>query len=153
MDNPSNLGQRLKAARLHAGLTQTKLAIEAGTTATHVMDIENGDPGLEGKLVRIAASVGVNPHWLETGEGSKDTPAPTAPVPEASKSIAAEHSKFAAQSQASGVASLIVALGDEVESLSSPARSKMNRLLQQLVDQPHNRHDLAMEVTHVIQTT
>ncbi|KXS55403.1 MAG: hypothetical protein AWU57_182 [Marinobacter sp. T13-3] len=61
-------------------------------------------------------------------------------------------SRFAAEGKAHGTASLIVALGDELETLSAPARSRMTGLLTKLAEQPHTRHDLAMEVSHIMRT-
>ena len=63
------IGGRLKALRLETGLTQSRLAIQSGTTAMHIMDMENGYNDFEGKLDTIANALGCEPQWLQTGKG------------------------------------------------------------------------------------
>lgn len=67
--NTHPIGRRLKAARKKAGLSQCQLAIQANTTAMHIMDMENGYNDFEGKLESISNALNCYPTWLETGTG------------------------------------------------------------------------------------
>jgi transcriptional regulator with XRE-family HTH domain len=60
-------GLRLRAARLHAGLTTTALAQLVGTTQSTLSTAESTGQG-SSFVCRIARVCGVNPYWLETGE-------------------------------------------------------------------------------------
>lgn len=62
------VGGRLRALRMKAGFTQCRLAIQSGTTAMHIMDIENGYDDFQGKLHDIAKALNCEPQWLKTGK-------------------------------------------------------------------------------------
>lgn len=63
---PPEAGQAIKAARLDAGLTQTKLATSVGITLRQIQRVENGesDPGALAArtLLAIADLLGADPH-------------------------------------------------------------------------------------------
>lgn len=65
----NTLRQRLKAARDEAGLTQPELAARAGVAQSTIGNIEAGTRKRPRELLSIAAALGVNPEWLETGDG------------------------------------------------------------------------------------
>lgn len=64
-----NFGQRLKAARKYAGLTQKRLGEIVGIDQTTISDFERGKSGSSSHCAKIADACGVNPLWLETGGG------------------------------------------------------------------------------------
>ncbi len=64
-----NFGQRLKAARKYAGLTQTQLATKVGMDQTTISDLERGKSSSSSFCASIARACGVDPLWLETGQG------------------------------------------------------------------------------------
>lgn len=74
-DNPRvfnsgmNLGDRLRLAREHAGLTQEELGLRATCGQAVVSKIERGDQDKTAYIVKLAAACGVNPLWLDTGDG------------------------------------------------------------------------------------
>jgi SOS-response transcriptional repressor LexA len=75
-----NFGQRLKAARKYAGLTQTTLATKVGMDQTTISDLERGKSSSSSFCASIAKTCGVDALWLETGQGDmrpKETSSPT----------------------------------------------------------------------------
>ncbi|WP_181321655.1 helix-turn-helix domain-containing protein [Pseudomonas protegens] len=64
-----NIGQRVKAARKHAKLTQAQLGAKAGMDQTTISKLEKGHNVKTAFMVSIALACEVNPIWLETGKG------------------------------------------------------------------------------------
>lgn len=63
-------GERLKAARLHAKLTQSGLAAAAGVGGQrNVSKLETSDADGSEFTVQYAIACGVSPYWLATGAG------------------------------------------------------------------------------------
>lgn len=55
-----DVGQRLRQARLDAGLTQTEVAAQIGTSTSYISEIENGRHNVTmDTLDAIAAAIGV----------------------------------------------------------------------------------------------
>lgn len=54
------VGQQIRAVRLHANLTQERLALDAGLDRSYIVNIEQGhqSPTVD-ILIRIAAAIGV----------------------------------------------------------------------------------------------
>jgi len=67
----NTLATRLKETRLERGLTQKEVGDSVGITVQAISQLENGTTkGFKGAhLTIVAAKLGVNPHWLATGEG------------------------------------------------------------------------------------
>jgi len=65
----NSIGQRVKAARKYAGLTQVQLADKAKMDQTTISKLEKGHNAKSAFCVRIAVACGVSPVWLETGQG------------------------------------------------------------------------------------
>lgn len=61
--------ERVKAARIHAKLSQEELALAVGLTQGLISKIERGDQEETAAVVKIAAACGVSPYWLDTGDG------------------------------------------------------------------------------------
>lgn len=72
----SALGERIKSEREARGWSQAVLAQRAGTSQTTITDLERGASAATTKLIAIAKALKVNPTWLETGSGSKDSQPP-----------------------------------------------------------------------------
>lgn len=71
---------RLKAARKYAGLKQGELAEKVGIRQASISDMETGKSGSSTYTASIASVCGVDPLWLETGQGdmrSKESSTPT----------------------------------------------------------------------------
>ena len=64
-----NESERLKAAREHAGITQSDLAKRSKVAQSTIGNIEAGIRGFGASVLRMAQACGVNAHWLATGEG------------------------------------------------------------------------------------
>lgn len=69
MQMPTDFGRRIKQARKHAKLTQKQLAPLAGMSQSNLSELETVAHE-SGKTVQLAAAMGVDAHWLATGEGS-----------------------------------------------------------------------------------
>lgn len=65
----NTIAERLKIAREAAKLTQPELAAKAGVSQGTIGNIESGLRKRPRDLLSIAAALGVNPEWLETGKG------------------------------------------------------------------------------------
>lgn len=69
----STLAERLNASRISAGLTQEALAKKAGVTRVAISKAEQGlTKSFNGDtLFKIAAALGCNPQWLQSGKGEE----------------------------------------------------------------------------------
>lgn len=65
------LSERIKAAREYAKLTQEELAKRVGVSQTAIHKLECGQSRSSRRTVAIALTCGINPVWLETGNGPK----------------------------------------------------------------------------------
>lgn len=66
------VGQRVRKARLEAGLSQRKLGDMIGTTQQAIHDLETKGKGGSSHLVSIANALGVTAEWLWGGTGPKN---------------------------------------------------------------------------------
>jgi len=66
------LADRLRSERTAAGLSQAQLAKIAGIRQQAISGIEQGITKGTRHLVPIAAALGLNPDWLQTGQGRKE---------------------------------------------------------------------------------
>lgn len=64
-----NYGQRLKAARAYAGLSQAALAESAKVSQANISKLEIGDATGSEYTVQFANVCRVSPTWLATGNG------------------------------------------------------------------------------------
>lgn len=69
----NTLAERLKTERTHKQLTQKELGDLVGVDRSSICQWETGFVTniYSGNLVKVAAALGVNPDWLETGRGCK----------------------------------------------------------------------------------
>ena len=65
-------GERVRAAREQAGLSQSELGRQIGMSPQGIQYLEDPDKAAQGshKTAKIADVCGVRPLWLESGEGS-----------------------------------------------------------------------------------
>lgn len=70
-DAMETIGERVRAEREDQGISRAELAKAAELSYTALSDLERGDTKSTPKLHRIAARLGVNVQWLETGKGPK----------------------------------------------------------------------------------
>lgn len=68
----STIQSRLKEARIAAGLTQAQLAELVGMRQPTYSQLERGLSKSSTLLPQIAFVLGVQPHWLATGDGPRD---------------------------------------------------------------------------------
>lgn len=66
-----SIGDRLRHARLEAGLTQAQLAEASGVSQQMISKIERGASAGTTSLVPLALTCGVRPEWLHTGIGAR----------------------------------------------------------------------------------
>lgn len=64
-----SLSQRIRTSREYAGLTQKELADRVSISQTAVHKLECGRSRSSRRTVAISLACGVNPIWLETGQG------------------------------------------------------------------------------------
>ena len=86
---PDTLGDRIRDARLHYGMSQAELARRIGISATALNQIESGktpDPGVS-RIIGIARVLGVSTDALLLGE--QDAAAPQHPASHPSRRTAA----------------------------------------------------------------
>lgn len=67
----SELADRLKTARKEAGLSQQELSKAAGIKQPVISDLERGKQQGSSHLTKLAAALGVNAVWLDSGKGPK----------------------------------------------------------------------------------
>lgn len=70
------LGERLKAARQSANLSQSDLAALCGITQTAISDLERGKSLETVRSPQLASALGVSALWLVAGEGEMFEGAP-----------------------------------------------------------------------------
>ncbi|MCF8217234.1 MAG: helix-turn-helix domain-containing protein [Chlorobium sp.] len=77
---PSSFGQRIKAIRRHAGLSQRDFGKKIGLSGNRVSEIEHEKGGMSaGVLFSISREFHVDSEWLMTGEGRMMSAAPQQP--------------------------------------------------------------------------
>lgn len=64
---PNTLGERIRSIRKTLALTQTELAKQSGVTQPTIAALEANKSYTSGHTPSIAAALGVNAYWLETG--------------------------------------------------------------------------------------
>jgi phage repressor protein C with HTH and peptisase S24 domain len=64
-----SIGSRIKQARKHSGLTQAQLASKTGLNQSTISDLEVGKSHGSSFVASMAAALGVDPLWLESGKG------------------------------------------------------------------------------------
>lgn len=64
-----NLGDRLRIARKHAGLTQIELENKSKVPQQTISKIERGDADTSAFVVQLAVACGVRPEWLAMEHG------------------------------------------------------------------------------------
>jgi transcriptional regulator with XRE-family HTH domain len=75
------LGERLKAARVAAEMTQTQLAERLALTRSSIANAEAGRQRIDGETIVAAAGVlGCDAGWLLTGQEVDGRPQPPRPV-------------------------------------------------------------------------
>lgn len=65
--------ERLILARKTAKLSQEELALKIGCSQGLISKLERGDQEETGLIVKIAKATGVNPFWLDSGDGDMIT--------------------------------------------------------------------------------
>lgn len=68
------LAERLKQARIAAGLTQTEVAARVGIAQPSYASLESGSSKGTRKVAELAHALGVSAYWLSTGRGPMQVP-------------------------------------------------------------------------------
>ena len=68
----TTLSERLTALMAEKGLSQAELARMIGVKQPSIFKILSGQTLNPKNILEIATALGVNPHWLKTGEGAPD---------------------------------------------------------------------------------
>lgn len=79
------LAERLKMARLQAGLSQKALGEKVGISQAAIQKIENGSAKTSTKLIEIAGVLGIRPEWLSEEKGQMSTPTADSSIPHESQ--------------------------------------------------------------------
>ncbi|KRB73461.1 hypothetical protein ASE07_06305 [Noviherbaspirillum sp. Root189] len=66
-----SIGKRIREARTEAGLSQKQLATKAGVSQSAISQLETGESQAASSTASMAAALGVNALWLESGKGPK----------------------------------------------------------------------------------
>ena len=75
-----SIGERARAARLEAGLKQKEVCQKVGIQQPTLSALENGSSKNTAFLGTLAATLGVNALWLQTGRGPKRGGSPELPI-------------------------------------------------------------------------
>ena len=67
-----SIGTRVREARKAAKMTQEELSKRSGLKQSSISDLEVGKSQGTTYLATLAAALGVNPMWLETGRGPRE---------------------------------------------------------------------------------
>lgn len=125
----TTIADRLKEAREHAGLSQSYVAIDSGTTSLHIIDLENGCEDFEGKAVAIARALSCNPVWLETGFGEG---------PGKSRTMHQENASNQTPN-AQNLVRILDEMGKAMEQVDQETRKKLRTAMYQLTMRPKDR--------------
>lgn len=79
--------QRLKEARLNAGMSQRQVAEAVGMKQPSYNYLEKNDKGGSSHLAEIAKVLNVDPYWLRTGQTTSNTDANLKQILESAKSV------------------------------------------------------------------
>lgn len=74
------LADRLKSLLIEKNISQADLARDVGVAQPTIFKIVNGDTRNPKNIVEIANALGVDPHWLKTGEGSREITTAVSPI-------------------------------------------------------------------------
>jgi transcriptional regulator with XRE-family HTH domain len=140
----SAFGERLLAARKHAGLSQSDLAKAVGMSQSGLAEAEMSAQG-SSKTAQIAAVTGVNPKWLADGEGAMLIAAEPAPPYQIAPTTRPAASPIPIGPSVA-VHSLISQLGELLEQHDHLARLSIAPLLQRLAEHPQERAAIAQHV-------
>ncbi|KAF0811374.1 HTH-type transcriptional regulator PrtR [Andreprevotia sp. IGB-42] len=77
----TTIGERVRALRIEKNLSQAELATAAGVSTSTIGNLEAGIRTQPRRLNAIAAVLGANPLWLETGRGDQLSGAAAAVFP------------------------------------------------------------------------
>ena len=69
----SDLSSRLKKLLDDKNLSMNAFAKQLGVSQPYISDIVNGKTRSPKNILEIATALGVDPHWLKTGEGEPDS--------------------------------------------------------------------------------
>ena len=94
----AQLKDRVKQARLHAGLSQSSLARHAGVTQQVISTLERGITTSCREMLSIAQVCGVDIVWLETGQGDMVAGRSSAHSPEMPRLMCIAHLTASKQS-------------------------------------------------------
>lgn len=146
----TDFGERLRAARRYAKLSQTQLGDAVGLAQSTIAEAERTHQG-SSKTAQIAAVTGVSPTWLATGEGAMIASQPP---------HAAEVRKEYADTPPTGAAlaihpqpsiyNVVQALGRLLEEQSHLSRIAAAPLLQRLAEHPDETDDIARQVQRIL---
>lgn len=75
----NNIAERIRQRRKELGLTQAELAQAVGCGQGAINNYESGARDNPRDLLQLAAALKVNPQWLKTGDGAKDSLSPIFP--------------------------------------------------------------------------
>lgn len=117
---PRTFGERVRAAREEAGLTQVQLAYKSGLGQSAISSIENGNTRWSRghNLLALAHCLDVAPEWLETGRG------PSRPGSDDPDTSFAEHwKKLTPDNKRRLIAMCHALLRDQVAQLSATPQS------------------------------
>ena len=118
----STIAERLKLAR--GTRSQADVAAAAGVSAGTIGNIESGSRKVPRELFAIAAAVGVDPLWLQTGRGSMRPASRPATSMEAAEESAPAYAPLA------DPADVLAAMGTLLKTVSPNMRSAFADVLQ-----------------------
>lgn len=144
----TDFGERLRAARRHAKMSQTQLGDAVGLAQSTIAEAEKTHHG-SSKTAQIAAATGVSATWLATGEGDmldtqsrtrEQAPKYADPQPATALTIQPQPSIY----------SVIVALGRLLEEQDHLSRIAAAPLLQRLAEHPGETDEIARQVQRIL---
>lgn len=142
------LAERIVWARERKGLTQEALANRAGVSQGTIGNLESGARKSPRSLLAIAAVLGVEPRWLESGK----EPIETDETSFTSQVIQDFGAKIVHPIDRDALSSVLLSLGALLAQLDERSRKMVGVLLSDLAQSPEDATDIARRAADVAGT-
>jgi transcriptional regulator with XRE-family HTH domain len=141
----NTLGQRLRYARMLRKLTQTSLAERARVNQSDISKIERGDSLSTVNGVALARALGVNPLWLDNGEG------PMSPAGSLQPTVPPDENSDPVQ-PSPALGTTILQLGALLAALSPMGRKLVVALVEDVLKNPASAREAAETADAIART-
>lgn len=145
----TEFGERLRAARRYAKLSQVQLGRAVGLAQSTIAEAERKHEG-SSKTAQIAAVTGVSATWLATGEGAMTETQHRIEEKKAIYGVAPPPPPAVAIQPQPSIYSVILALGRLLAEQDHLSRIAAAPLLQRLAEHPGETDEIARQVQRIL---